>query len=121
QKNPFENYLVSRVIALRGGITMPEAAAAEDGTALLADDLQTLVLQPSQVASEFAAILQNGIEVPEAEHFTFTEDDPLITQSGISWVNRSQERASADGYSIQYSVSVKPGEEPITALSVSDG
>lgn len=121
QAGPHENYLVSRVVSLRGSISMPEASPAEEGTALLADDLQTLVLPPGQVAAAFAAVLQNGTDAPEASSFTLSAEDSLVTRSGKAWVKQSQDRAAADGYSIQYSVTVEPGTQPATALSVSDG
>ncbi len=121
QASPHENYLVSRVVSLRGGITMPEAAPAEEGTALLDKDQQTLVLPPAEVASAFSTVLKDGLETPEARSFSLSVDDSLITRSGLAWVKQSQDKAAADGYSIQYSVNVQPGTQPITALSVGDG
>lgn len=120
QAGPHENYLVSRVIALRGGISMPEAAPAEEGTALLAPDLQTLVLPPGEVGEAFAAVLQGGPDVEQAAFFELG-DDPLIAKSGLAWVQQTQEKAAAEGYSIQYSVSARAGDEAPTALSTGVG
>lgn len=119
QVSPHHPYLVSRIITLRGGIDMPEAAPVEEGTALLPPDLQTLAMPPGEVAAAFSAVLQSGLETPEAEFFELT-DDPLIARSGQAWVAEAQQRAEAEGFSIQYSVAVQPGAKPITALSVSD-
>lgn len=120
QESPHENYQVSRVIALRGGIAMPEAAPAEEGTALLSPDLQTLVLPPGEVGKAFAAVLQGGPDVAEASLFDLGED-PLIAKSGLAWVQQTQEKAAAEGYSIQYSVTARVGDEPLTALSTGVG
>src|SRR5690606_12294 len=76
QETPQQNYQVSRVLALRGGISMPQAAPAEQGTALLAHDIESLVAPPGEVGAQFAAVLQGGAEVPEAEAFDI-EDDTL--------------------------------------------
>lgn len=123
QAGPHENYLVSRVITLRGGIAMPEAAPAEEGTALLAPDLQTLVVPPGEVGEAFAAVLQGGTEVEQAQLFDLDDlaDHRLLTESGFTWVQQAQERAAADGYTIQYSVTARVGEEPLTALSTGVG
>lgn len=120
QASPHDNYEVSRTIALRGGIAMPEAAPAEEGTALLSPNLQTLVLPPGEVGAAFAAVLQGGPEVEEASLFDLG-DDPLIAKSGLAWVQQTQEKAAAEGYSVQYSVTTRVGDEPMTALSTGVG
>lgn len=120
QAGPHENYLVSRVITLRGGIAMPEAAPAEEGTALLAPDLQTLVLPPGEVGPAFAALLQGGPDVAEAELFDLGED-PLVSKSGYAWLQQVREKAAADDVSVEYSVTARQTDEPITALSTGVG
>lgn len=120
QQSPHENFLVSRTIALRGGITMPEAAPAEEGTALLADDLQTLALTPAEVGPAYAAILAGGTDVEQAEHFDL-EGDSLIERSGAAWVAQSTSAASSAGQGIQYSVSAKQSDEAIVSLSTGVG
>lgn len=121
QETPHDNYLVSRVIALRGGITMPEAAPAEEGTALLSDDLQTLVLSPAKTVEAYAALLERGAEGNEAAARFDVADDPLLARTGAAWVKRATERASAEGQSINYSVTVRPGTQPIVSLSTGVG
>jgi len=120
QQNPHENYLVSRIITLRGGIEMPEAAPAEEGTALLSPELQTLVLPPGEVGTAYAAVLQGGPDVEQAKTFDL-EGDPLMERSGLAWVQQMQEKADAEGYSVAYSVAASVGEQPITALSTGVG
>lgn len=120
QQSPHENFLVSRTIALRGGITMPEAAPAEEGTALLADDLQTLALTPAEVGPAYASILAGGTDVEQAEHFDL-EGDSLIERSGAAWVAQSASAASSAGQGIQYSVSAKQSDETIVSLSTGVG
>lgn len=120
QANPYENFLVSRTIALRGGITMPEAAPAEEGTALLADDLKSLVMTPTEVGESYAAVLAGGVEVEQAEHFDLVGDS-LIERSGAAWVAQSAAAASAAGQGINYSVSAAQSESDIVSLSTGVG
>ncbi len=120
QAGPHENYLVSRVVSLRGGISMPEAAPAEEGTALLGDDLQTLVLAPGEVGAAYAAVLTGGTDVEEAELFDLT-GDTLIERSGAAWARQSQETADAAGQGVTYSVSAKQSDTKIVSLSTGVG
>ena len=120
QAGPHENYLVSRTIALRGGITMPEAAPAEEGTALLADDLQTLVMTPAEVGPAYAAVLAGGTGVEQAASFDL-EGDSLIARSGSAWVAQSTEAAEAAGQGIVYSVAAQQSENKIVSLSTGVG
>lgn len=120
QAGPHANFLVSRVIALRGGITMPEAAPAEEGTAILADDIQTLVLSPAEVGPAYAAVLQGGASVAEAENFNL-EGDSLIERSGAAWVAQAAEAAAAGGQGINYAVTAAQSEADIVSLSTGVG
>lgn len=120
QQSPHENFQVSRTIALRGGITMPEAAPAEEGTALLSDDLQTLALTPAEVGPAYAAVLQGGPAVAEAEKFDL-EGDSLVERSGAAWVAQSAQAAAAGGQGINYSVSVAQSDAEIMSLSTGVG
>lgn len=121
QESPHDNYKVSRVIALRGGISMPDAAPVEEGTAVLADDLRTLVLPPGEVGQTFASVLQNGPDSDGAELFDLSEDDALMTKGGAAWQAQAQERADDRDESVKYSVSVAQGEEPVVSLSTGVG
>lgn len=123
QANPHENFLVSRVVALRGGISMPEAAPAEEGTALLADDLQTLALPPAEAVASYAAILQNGVGdgTDEKAKLFDLDGDTLVEKSGAAWVAQAKEKAAAEGQAVNYSVAVKAGERPIVSLSTGVG
>ena len=120
QQGPHENFLVSRTIALRGGITMPEAAPAEEGTALLADDLQTLLLAPAEVGTAYAAVLSGGTSVDQAADFDL-EGDSLIERSGAAWVAQSAQAAAAGGSGINYSVSAAQSDAGIVSLSTGVG
>ena len=120
QESPHENFMVSRAIALRGGITMPEAAPAEEGTALLADDLQTLLLTPAEVGPAYAAVLQNGTGAVEAANFNL-EGDSLVERSGASWVAQSTEAAAAGGQGINYAVTAAQSDSKIVSLSTGVG
>ncbi|MFC5338558.1 hypothetical protein [Leucobacter denitrificans] len=115
-----ENYQVSRIISLRGGIEMPQAAPAEEGTAVLSDDISGLALQPGEVGASYAAVLQGGPDVEEAALFDLS-NDPLIENYGQAWVAQSQAKAEADETPQKYSVTVTQGENPITSLSTGAG
>lgn len=120
QATPHENYRVTNIMTLRGGISMPEAAPASEGTALLSPETQTLLLAPGEVGEAFAATLLGELEEETAELFDL-DGVALIERSGIAWVSGSQERADAEGFEVQYSVNVEVRENSITSLSVSDG
>lgn len=120
QQTPHDNFLVSRSIVLRGNTEMPDAAPAEVGTALLADDLNTLKLAPIEVGAAYAAVLAGGTGVPEAANFLL-EGDSLISRSGASWVSQAAAAASSAGQNISYSVSAVQSDAKITSLSTGVG
>lgn len=120
QRVPQADYRVSRVISLRGGIEMPKAAPAEEGTALLSDDIESLVIKPADVGASYAAILQGGAEVPEAAPFDLAED-PLLEHYGKAWVDEQKAKSEADDKTQKYSVAVAQGEEPIVSFSTGAG
>lgn len=120
QRIPQADFRVSRVIALQGGLEMPKAAPAEEGTALLSDDIESLVLKPADVGAAYAAILQGGAEVEEAKPFDLT-NDPLLENYGKAWVTQSKEKSEADDKTQEYSVAVAQGQEPIVSFSTGAG
>lgn len=120
QQIPQENFRVTRAISLRGGIEMPKAAPAEEGTALLSDDIDSFVLQPGQVGANYAAILQGGIEVPEAVMFEL-ENDPLVENYGLAWATDAKAKADAEEKSMNYSVAVKQSDSQIVSMSTGVG
>ena len=120
QETPHDNYVVSNVMTLRGGMSMPAAAPAEEGTAVLADDLQSLVLEPQQVGEVYAKILAEGTDVEQADLFDL-EGDSLIERSGRAWVSEAQEAADAEDQTVEYSVTASQSEFPIVSLSTGVG
>ena len=120
QRNPQADFRVSRVISLRGGLDMPKAAPAEEGTALLSEDIESLVLKPADVGASYAAILQGGADVAEAEKFDLTED-PLLEHYGKAWAAEAKAKSDADDKTQKYSVTVAQGEEPIVSFSTGAG
>ena len=120
QDSPHDNYLVSNVITLRGGIAMPAAAPATEGTAVLADDLQSLVLEPGRVGEEYARILAEGATEEDGDLFDL-EGDALVERSGRAWVAQAQEAADAEDQTVQYSVSAEQSDHPIVSLSTGVG
>ncbi|KTR85404.1 hypothetical protein [Leucobacter chromiiresistens] len=120
QQSPQENFEVSRVIALRGGISMPQAAPAEDGTALLSNDIETLVLPPGQVGDAYAALLQNGTEAPEADLFDL-ESDTLLENYGRARAAAAQQQSDDKDQTMKYSATARQGDTPAVALSTGAG
>ncbi|PIJ05757.1 hypothetical protein BMH30_14540, partial [Leucobacter sp. OLES1] len=121
QDNPHVNFQVSRVIALRGGQKMPDAAPAEEGTARVSDDLSTLALTPAAAVADYAKVLQGGDKVAEASAFNL-QDDVLVTKSGAAWVAQAQAKAKKDGNeSVKYSVTVTPSDSELISLSTGVG
>lgn len=120
QETPHDNYLVSRVIALRGGISMPQAAPAEDGTALLSNDIETLVLAPGKVGAAYAALLQNGADAEEAKYFDL-ETDTLLEKYGKVRAAAAQAASEEKGQTMQFSVTARQGDEKPVALSTGAG
>lgn len=120
QQNPHENFSVTRDIALRGGISMPQAAPAEEGTAVLADDLETLVLAPGKVGDAYAALLQDGTETEDAKLFNL-EGDTLLENYGLVRAATAQADSDAKGQTMKFSALAHQGELPVTALSTGAG
>ena len=120
QETAQQNYLVSRVIALRGGISMPQAAPAEEGTALLANDLESLVLPPGEVGAAFATVLQDGADAPEADAFDLA-DESLLENYGKARAEKSQQQSDADDQDLTFSVTARQGGERPVALSTGVG
>ena len=120
QENPFDNYQVTRLFALRGGISMPSAAPVSEGTALLADDMQGLVLQPQQVGPSYAKVLAGGTKTAAAASFDL-KDDTIIEKSGAAWVAAAKKAAKKDKVDVKYSVTAAQTKTPIINLSTGTG
>ncbi|WP_025133777.1 hypothetical protein [Leucobacter sp. PH1c] len=120
QEDPHQNYLVSRVIALRGGISMPQAAPAEDGTALLSNDIETLVLAPGKVGEAYAALLQNGKDAEQAALFDL-DTDTLLDSYGKARAEEAQASSDAKGQTMKFSVAARQGDAKPVALSTGAG
>lgn len=120
QENPQQNYLVQSVIEVRGGIEMPAAAAASEGTARLGKDVKTLRLAPGQVAATFAEILQKGTSVPGAEAFDLA-DDELVANTGLAWATSSQAAADKEKQLVKHTVEDTPNPAEVLALSTGEG
>lgn len=120
QESPHDNYLVSRIFALRGGIAMPAAAPSEEGTALLADDLASLVLPPGEVGESYARLLAGDTGSEQAELFDVT-GDTVLEKSGAAWVASAQQTATDGGYDVSYAVSAAQSDAPVTSLSTGVG
>lgn len=120
QQSPHDNYQVSRVIALRGGISMPQAAPADEGTALLANDLETFVMQPGEVGTAFAEVLQTGSESKAAKAFDLSTAT-ILENYGIARTQKDQAASDDKGQTMVYSVEARQGDEKPVALSTGVG
>lgn len=115
QASPHDNYKVSASVALRGGIEMPAAAPLDEGTAVLANDIQTLQLTPREAVDAFASILQEGTEAVENSALFNVGEDPLLEKFGANWPSQN----CIDG--LTCSQSVTRTDDPVTTLSTGQG
>lgn len=115
QESPYSNYMVHSVIEVRGGIVFPEAAAADEGVAVLPTDTNTLLLPPIQVGTAFGEILTQGDKAPSYKLFD-VKDDPLLTQMGAAWVAKAQAEAASKGESVEYTIETSQADD-VVALS----
>lgn len=120
QETPQQNYQVSRVIALRGGISMPQAAPAEEGTALLANDIESLVLPPGEVGAAFAAVLQDGADSPQGKAFDLA-NEPLLKNYGQARAAAQQQQSDDKGQTMAFSATARQGDAQTVALSTGVG
>ncbi|MBT1034842.1 hypothetical protein KJY78_00515 [Canibacter sp. lx-45] len=120
QNDPHSNYQVSRIFALRGGIQMPQAAPAVEGTAVLDNVQSSLVVAPKDLAVYYADLLTKG---GESEHIAIfnAEGDAVLGRGGMSWVKSEEERIANQEHKASFSVSVAPREMVPTALSTGAG
>lgn len=110
QQTAHENYQLSRVIELRGGIEMPAAAPLSEGTAVLASDIQTLQLTPIDAANALADIMSSGEESEFYNDFLLIEE-PLVEKMGSAWASSQ----CIDG--LKCASDVKVSEDAIVTLS----
>lgn len=120
QESPQDNYSVQRIFNLRGGITMPSAAPAEEGTAVLDNEISTLKLSPNELGDAYATTLVKGEEDDAAQVFELG-DDPVFASGGKSWVSGEQSRLEDQEGEASYSVSAKQTDTPPVALSTGAG
>lgn len=99
---------------------MPQAAPAEDGTALLSNDIETLMLPPGEVGAAYASLLENGTEAPEAELFDL-ESDTLLENYGKARAAAAQQQSDEKGQTMKYSATARQGDAPVVALSTGAG
>lgn len=115
QRSPHENYKVTNTVSLRGGIEMPVAAALDEGTAVLANDIKTLKLTPRETAETFAEIMQQGADNVEAAEMFNLEEEPLLDKFGINWPSQN----CIDG--LTCAQSVQRSDDSVTTLSTGQG
>lgn len=120
QESPYSNYMVHNVVEIRGGIVFPEAIAADEGIAVLPNDVKTLVMQPQNVGVQYGQILENGSAAPGYAKFDLT-DDALLDQMGQAWVAKAQEEAAAQGETVQYSLAMSQADDVVTLSTGADG
>jgi hypothetical protein len=87
---------------------------------LLANDLQTLVLPPGEVGTAFAAVLQGGTDVPEAELFNL-ETDTLLANYGLARAQNAQKESDDKGQTMKFSAQARQGDQTPVALSTGVG
>lgn len=115
QMSPHENFQVHHVVSLRGGIEMPAAAPVEEGTAVLSNDIKTLLMPPGDVAATFAEIMQTGEENIELAASYALEGEMLLEKFGSAWAKDFCKEDQT------CSVSVESKPEQIVSLSTGQG
>nr|WP_233613415.1 glycosyltransferase [Leucobacter edaphi] len=120
QADPHQNFVVSRVVSLRGGISMPDAAPASEGTAVLANDTATLLMPPGEVGTAYAKLLQEGDKAADADKFDLTTDT-LLKNYGKARAEASQKQSDDKGQTMKFSVVAKQSDEAPVALSTGTG
>lgn len=119
QTTPQNNYKVERIVYLRSGITMPEATVTELGTAVLDNNISSLLLSPQEATQRYANILQNGLEAGDGQDFDMV-DDPLLAIAGVNWRAREEERTQGQDARAKYSANLRLVDAPL-ALSTGAG
>ena len=119
QDSPYSNYLVHSIAEVRGGIVFPEAAAVEQGVALLPTDVKSTLLPPNRVGAAFGEILAQGEAAPDYALFDVA-GDALLAQMGQAWVTKSAEEAAAKGESVEYSIEISQADD-VVAMSTGAG
>lgn len=120
QESPYTNYMVHSVIEIHGGIVFPEAIAADEGVAVLPNDVKTLVMQPKEVGVQFGQILEKGSAASSYSKFDVA-NDLLLTQMGQAWVAKAQEEAAAQGETVEYSLEMSQADDVVTLSTGADG
>ncbi|MGO1700388.1 MAG: glycosyltransferase [Canibacter sp.] len=120
QETPQSSYTVNRIFNLRGGINMPSAAPAEEGTAVLDNAISTLKLPPEELGESYATVLTKGEEDEAAKNFDVGED-PVFTSGGANWVKGEQGRLEDQEGEASYSVSAQQSDTAPVALSTGAG
>lgn len=118
QKTPLENYMVKRVVTLRGGIEMPKASPAEEGTASLAGDAKTLLIAPDALGTAFATLLREGDTAAVRPNFDDSVKDILET-NGIARTKKQEAEAKERGETMKFSLETGVQDTPPLALSTS--
>ncbi|MDO4241790.1 MAG: hypothetical protein Q4C71_04580, partial [Microbacteriaceae bacterium] len=120
QKDAHTNFKVSQVFALRGGVQLPEAAAADIGTAVLDNAVKTLRVSPAELGKDYALALVQGKNGEAAKKFNVNAD-PIMAAGGASWVASEQSRGNNSEGKATYSVTAAPTETKPVAISTGKG
>lgn len=120
QDSVYSNFVVHSVAEIRGGTIFPEAAAVDEGVALLPNDVKTLELAPKDVGIAFGQVLAQGEAAPDYDKFDVT-DDLLLEQMGQAWVVKSQEEAAARSETVEYSLEMSQQDDVVTLTTGAGG
>ncbi|GAA3595317.1 hypothetical protein GCM10022198_18950 [Klugiella xanthotipulae] len=116
QKSPHDNYMIHYAVEISGGSVLPDAAPAYIGTSRLAPDFNALKLQPKNIATAYADVLNNGADSNYYDYFDVT-DDNLVSQVGQSWRQSERQGFAANDQEGEASFSTVPGDGEVVALS----
>lgn len=115
QASPRDNYKINNMVTMLAGADVKVSDAAT-GAPLISPDFKGLVLQPSQIPSNFADVLQNGSGSQFANQFDVSGTD-LIDKFNVTARTQAVQGASP---TISLSVSTAPTSDPVIVLSTDD-
>jgi hypothetical protein len=118
QAGPRDQYKLWAYVQLVSGVTMPQFAEADLGSAAVPSDDTSLVVAPQAVAEQYASVLTAGDRSRYAD--SFADDDYLrqsLRQSGRDQVTEIE---NEDGEG-SFEVTFEPTDDPAKAVRTVDG
>ena len=118
QAGPRDQYKLWAYVQLVSGVTMPQFAEADLGSAAVPSDDTSLVVAPQAVAEQYASVLTAGDRSRYAD--SFADDDYLRQSLHQSGRDQVAEIENQDGEG-SFEVTFEPTDDPAKAVRTVDG